>query len=80
MESNFGEVEARLDKQMEVVENALRETLAGRANQQPGEANDEPVEAPSEVLAEEISDLEEKQSPVEPYHPKELDVPPAEPQ
>jgi flagellar assembly protein FliH len=86
LESNFGEIDARLEKQIEAVDNALRETLADRAVQQSDEANDEAgepgaaLEVSSEPPPEEMSDPEENEPPVEPYQPKDMDVPPEEPQ
>ncbi len=84
LESNFGEIDARLEKQVEAVENALRETLAEIVDRQSGESNDGPEEssaapeALSESPAEEIPGLEEDQPSVQPFQPKELDAPPEE--
>ncbi len=81
LESNFGEIDARLEKQVEAVESALRETLADRADQRVAESNDEPDAVPADssaTPAEESAGPEEIQSSVQPYQPEELGTPPEE--
>lgn len=81
LESNFGEIDARLEKQVETVENALRETFAYKADQQVAETNDEPDAAPeisSAMPVEESPSPEENQPSVQSYQPEELSPPPEE--